>query len=240
MNKLSSIKEARLSKGLTIEQLAAKLKLNTIIIEKIENNEDLPDRFRSYENIFRNTILKSLDLYENSSEVKINPIPEDNTKLILTIFSLVFVSIILISLSFDMYRKYNAKSKLKFIEKDQIYLDVVNIMENFEYEEINHKQFMNKLVLSMTNNYQNIFEISVLDNHSIFYRVTDNKQKTINFGAITSGNPLKLDFNGDFSIDLSNIKFIDKIIANNFIYQIDVDKSYAIKELNINNFFDPK
>ena len=240
MNNSSSIKEARLSKGLSIEHLAAKLNISPMIIEKIENDEDLPDRFKSYEKFFRNSILKSLGLYEYSSFVELNHFPEDNTKLILTIFSLVFVSTILISLSFDMYRKYNAKSKLKFIEKDQIYLDVANIMENFNYEEINHKQFMNKLVLSMTNNLQNIFEISVLDNHSIFYIVTDNKQKTINFGTITSDNPLKLDFNGDFSIDLSNIKFIDKIIANNFIYQIDVDKSYAIKELNINNFLDTK
>ena len=92
----------------------------------------------------------------------------------------------------------------------------------------------------MTNNLQNIFEISVLDNHMIFYIVTDNKQKTINFGTITSGNPLKLDFNGDFSIDLSNIKIIDKIIVNNSIYQIDVDKSYVLKEFNINKFFEPK
>ena len=240
MNKLSSIKEARLSKGLTIEQLAAKLNLDKIIVEKIENNEDLPDKFRPYEGILRNSILKSLDLFENSSDVKLIPIPEDNTKLILTIFSFVFVSTILISLSFDMYRKYNAKSKLKVIEKDQIYLDVLNIMENFDYEEINHKQFMNRLVLSMTKNSQKIFEISVVDNHSIFYRVTDNKQKTINFGTITSGNPLKLDFNGDFSIDLSNIKFIDRIVVNNSIYQIDVDKSYALKEFDINKLIDHK
>ena len=85
---------------------------------------------------------------------------------------------------------------------------------------------------------QNIFQISVLDNHSIFYRVTDNKQKTINFGTITADKPLKLDFNNDFSIDLSNIKYIDKIIVKNSIYQIDADKPYAIKELNINKFFD--
>lgn len=240
MNKLSSIKEVRLSKGLTIEQLATKLKISSVIIEKIENDEDLPERFKSYEKIFRNSILKSLGLYENSSVVELSPIPEDNTKLILTIFSLFLVSTILISLSFDMYKKYNAKSNFKIIEKDKIYLDIENIMSNFHYEEIDHKNFINKLVLSKKSNFQNIFEISVLDNYSIFYRVTDNKQKTINFGTITSDNPLKLDFNDDFSIDLSNIKFIDKIIVNNSIYQIEVDKPYAITELNINKFFESK
>ena len=87
---------------------------------------------------------------------------------------------------------------------------------------------------------KNNFQISVLDNYSIFYRVTDNKQKTINFGTITNDNPLKLDFNNDFSIDLSNIKYIDKIFVKNSIYQVDVDKPYAIKELSLNKFLDPQ
>ena len=113
-------------------------------------------------------------------------------------------------------------------------------MSNFYHVEISHKQFIDKLVLITKSSPQNIFQISVLNNFSIFYRVTDNKQKTINFGAITSNNPLKLDFNDDFSIDLSNIKFIDKIIVNNSIYQIDVDKSYALKKFDINKLIDHK
>ena len=240
MNNLPSIKEARLSKGLSIEYLAAKLKISPMIIEKIENDDDLPDRFKSYEKIFRNSILKSLGLYESSSVVELKSIPEDNTKLILTIFSFILVSTILISLSFDMYKKFNAKSKLKFIEKDQIYLDVENIMSNFHHEVISHNKFINKLLLTKTNSPQNNFQITVLDNYSIFYRVKDNKQKTINFGTITNDNPLKLDFNNDFSIDLSNIKYIDKIIVKNFIYQIDTNKPYAIKELSIDKLFDPQ
>ena len=71
MNKLSSIKEVRLSKGLTIEQLAAKLKINPDIIEKIENKKVLQERFKSYEKIFRNSILKSLGLYESKSVVEL-------------------------------------------------------------------------------------------------------------------------------------------------------------------------
>jgi ribosome-binding protein aMBF1 (putative translation factor) len=43
LNKLLSIKEARLAKGLTINQLAIKLKLSEEIIQKIENNEELPE-----------------------------------------------------------------------------------------------------------------------------------------------------------------------------------------------------
>ncbi len=240
MNKLSSIKEARLAKGLTIGELSIKLNISSIILKKIENNEELPDRFKSYEDVFRKNILKSLGLYTPSSFIDLNPIPEDNTKLILTIFSFLFVSLILLSLSFDMYKKFNFISNLKSIEKDQIYLDTENILFDLEYEEINHYKFMNKLTLSKNNNFDNNFQISVLDNNSIFYRVIDNKQKTINFGTITSDNPLKLDFNGDFFIDLSNIKFIDKIVAKNHIYQLDVDKPYVLKKLNINKFLNSK
>ena len=46
--------------------------------------------------------------------------------------------------------------------------------------------------------------------------------------------------NDDFSIDLSNIKFIDKIFVNNSIYQINVDKSYALKKFDINKLIDHK
>ena len=240
MNKLFSIKEARLKKGLTVNQLAIKLNMNTEIIQKIENNEELPDKFKSYEKIFRNSILKSLGLYENSTVVEVVPIPIDNTKLILTIFFFILVIIILFSLSFDMYKKFNFKSDFNLIEKDQIYLDAVKILSNFNYEEINHDQFINKLVLNNNNNIHNSFELSVLDNYSISYKIIDNIQKTINFGTITSDNPLKLDFNGDFSIDLSNIQFIDKIITNNSIYHINVDRPYVLKEFNINKLSEIK
>jgi len=240
LNKLLSIKEARLAKGLTINQLAIKLKLSEEIIQKIENNEELPNKLRSYEKIFRNSILKSLGLYEHSTVVELAQIPKDNTKLILTIFFFVLMVIVLFSLSFDMYKKFNLQSSLNLIEKDQIYLDAEKILSDFEYEEIDHKQFINKLELSKNNEIQNTFVLTVLDNYSISYKVIDNNQKTINFGTITPDNPLKLDFNGDFSIDLSNIQFIDKIITNNFIYHINVNKSYALKEFNISKLSEIK
>ena len=240
MNKLFSIKEERLKKGLTINQLAIKLKMNAEIIQKIENNEELPDKFKSYEKIFRNSILKSLGLYESSTVVQVVPIPNDYTKLILTIFFFILMIIILISLSFDMYKKFNIKSDFTLIEKDQIYLDAVKILSNFNYDEINHNHFINKLVFNKNNNNHHAFELSVLDNYSISYKVIDNIQKTIIFGTITSDNPLKLDFNGDFSIDLSNIQFIDKIITNNSIYHINVDRPYVLKEFNFNKLSEIK
>ena len=234
MNKSISIKEARLEKGLSIQELAHRLKINSFIIEKIENNEELPKRYKPYEDIFRNSILKLLGLYQISGTVKLNKIPEDNTKLILSIFLLFLICTILFSLSFDMYKKFNSKLNMKFFEKDQTYINIENKLSDFRYDEIDHDHFLNKLVFLKNNNFENFFQISVLDNNTIYYMVSNNDKKTQKFGAITPDNPLYLYFNNDFSIDLSNIKFIDKIVVNNSIYQIDVDKSYALKKFNIN------
>ena len=240
MNKSFSIKEARLEKGLSIEELAHRLKISPLIIKKIENNEELPEKYKSYENIFRNSILKLLGLYEISGTVKLNKIPEDNSKLILTIFSLFLICIFLFSISFDMYKKYNLKPRLKFFEKDQIYLDMENKLSNFRYDEIDHEKFLNKLIFIKNNYFTNYFEISVLDNNTIYYKIYNDDKKTLKFGSITPDNPLYLYFNDDFSIDLSNIKFIDKITVYNSIYQIDVDKSYALKEFNLYKLIEPK
>ena len=234
MNKSFSIKEARLEKGLSIEELAHRLKISPFIIEKIENNEELPEKYKSYEKIFKNSILKLLGLYEVSGTVNINENHGDYTKLILTIFSFSLVCIILFSLSFDIYKKFNLKPSLKIFEKDQIYLDIENKLSNFRYDEIDHERFINEVILLKNNNFYNYFEISVYDNETIYYKVSNNDKKTIKFGIITSDNPLYLYFNDDFSIDLSNIKFIDKIVVNNSTYQINVDKSYALKEFDIN------
>ena len=240
MNKSFSIKEARLEKGLTIEELAHRLKISPFIIKKIENNEELPEKYKSYEKIFRNSILKSFGLYEISGTVKLNKIPEDNTKLVLSIFSFFLICTFLFSISFDMYKKFNSKPSLKFFEKDQTYFDLENKLSKFRYDEIDHEQFLNKLVFIENNNFYNYFEISVLDNNTIYYKVSNNDKKTLKFGTITSNNPLYLYFNYDFSIDLSNIKFIDKIFVNDSIYQIDVDESYALKKFNINKLIDHK
>ncbi len=240
MNKSFSIKEARLKKGLSIEDLAHRLKISPFIIKKIENNEELPEKYKSYERIFRNSILKLLGLYEISDTVKINEIPADNTKLVLSIFFLFLICTILFFLSLDIYKKFNSKPSLKFFEKDQTYLDIENKLSNFRYDEIDHEQFLNKLIFLKKNISHNFFEISVLDNNTIYYRVSNNNQKTQKFGAITRDNPLNLDFNDDFSIDLSNIKLIDKLVINNSIYQIDVDKSYVLKEFDLYKLIDPK
>ena len=240
MNNLSSIKETRLEKGLSIEDLAHRLKISPLIIKKIENNEELPEKYKSYERIFRNSILKFLGLYEVSGTVKLNEIPEDNTKLVLSIFLLFLICTILFSLSLDIYKKFNSKSSLVFFEKDQTYIDIENKLSDFRYDEIDHERFLDKLILLENNNFYNFFEISVLDNNTIYYMVSNNTQKTQKFGAITWDNPLYLYFNDDFSIDLSNINLIDKIVVNNSIYQIDVNKPYALKDFNLYNFIDPK
>ena len=139
-----------------------------------------------------------------------------------------------------MYKKFNSKSVLKFFEKDQTYLDIENKLSNFRYEEIDHEQFLDKLIFLKNNNFYNYFEISVLDNNTIYYKVSNNNKKTLKLGAITPNNPLYLNFNDDFSIDLSNIKLIDKLFVNNSVYQINIDKPYVLKKFDINKLIDHK
>ena len=233
MTNSSSIKEARLEKGLSIEDLAHRLKISPFIIKIIENNDELPKKYKPYEMIFRNSILKFLGLYEISGTVKLNEIRNDNTKLVLSIFSLFLICTILFSLSIDMYKKFNIKSSLKYFEKDQTYIEIEKRFSGFRYDEIDHEQFLDKLILLKNNNFHNFFEISVLDNNTVYYMVSNNNQKTQKFGTITRDNPLYLYFNDDFSIDLSNINLIDKIVVNNSIYKIDVDKPYALNKFSL-------
>ena len=129
---------------------------------------------------------------------------------------------------------------IKIYIKDQIYVDIENKLSNFRYNEIDHERFLNELIYLKSNNFHNYFEISVLDNNAIYYKISYDNKKTLKFGTITPDNPLFLNFNDDFSIDLSNIQFIDKIFVNNSIYQINVDKPYALKKFDINKLIDHK
>ena len=72
------------------------------------------------------------------------------------------------------------KLNMKFFEKDQTYINIENKLSDFRYDEIDHDHFLNKLVFLKNNNFENFFEISVLDNNTIYYMVSNNDKKTQN------------------------------------------------------------
>ena len=71
MLKPSYIKEAREKKGLTIYDVASRLRLNPSIIKNIEEGVDLTGVYASYEISYKKSIYKLLGIKIRNSEKKI-------------------------------------------------------------------------------------------------------------------------------------------------------------------------
>ena len=126
MDKLISIKEARIKKGLSINDLSNALKLDLEIIRLLDDNLKLPKKYRAYESTYIKSIYRYLG-YDIKYKNSISDLPIDYTKLSIIYFLLLLVFVILILLSFNMYNKFNNQISFKEIEKDLIYNDVYDI-----------------------------------------------------------------------------------------------------------------
>ena len=60
MDKLISIKEARIKKGLSINDLSKALKLDIEIIRLLDDNLKLPKKYRSYQSTYKKSIYRYL------------------------------------------------------------------------------------------------------------------------------------------------------------------------------------
>ena len=108
MDKLISIKEARIKKGLSINDLSKALKLDLEIIRLLDDNLKLPKKYRAYQSTYKKSIYRYLG-YEIKYKNSISDIPIDYTKLSIVYFLLLLVFVILILLSF--------KGKSLFLQK---------------------------------------------------------------------------------------------------------------------------
>ena len=211
MEKLISIKEARIKKGLSINDLSKALKLDLEIIRLLDDNLKLPKKYRAYQSTYKKSIYRYLG-YEIKYKSLVSDIPIDHTKFSIIYFLLFLVFIILILLSFNIYNKFNNQISFKEIEKDQVYRDVLNISSQYELNELNHDDFINSLIPLNRANYSQNLSIFAKPNKTIFYKIQNNLKNTLQFGEIIKSNELILDLDNDFFIDLSNINNIDKII----------------------------
>ncbi len=211
MEKLISIKEARIKKGLSIDDLSKALKLDLEIIRLLDDNLKLPKKYRAYQSTYKKSIYRYLG-YEIKYKSLVSDIPIDNTKFSIIYFLLTLVFIILILLSINIYNKFNNQISFKEIEKDQIYRDVLNISSQYELNELSHEDFINSLIPLNRANYSQNLSIFAKPNKTIFYKIQNNMKNTLQFGEIIKSNELILDLDNDFFIDLSNINNIDKII----------------------------
>jgi len=211
LEKLISIKEARIKKGLSIDDLSKALKLDLEIIRLLDDNLKLPKKYRAYQSTYKKSIYRYLG-YEIKYKSLVSDIPIDHTKFSIIYFLLFLVFIILILLSFNIYNKFNNQISFKEIEKDQVYRDILNISSKYELNELSHDDFIDSLIPLNRANYSQNLSIFAKPNKTIFYKIQNNIKNTLQFGEITKSNELILDLDNDFFIDLSNINNIDKII----------------------------
>ena len=224
MDKLISIKEARIKKGLSINDLSKALKLDLEIIRLLDDNLELPRKYRAYQSTYKKSIYRYLG-YEIKHKDSISEIPEDYTKISLTYFLSLLIFTILTLLSFNIYNKFNSQILVKNIEKDHLYLDILNISSKNYLNELSHDEFINSLILMNRTNYSQKLSIFSKPNKTIYYKLQNNNKKTLQFGEILQSKELNIELDDDFFIDLSNIDNIDKIIYRGIEFKL-------IKELN--------
>ncbi len=167
MDKLISIKEARIKKGLSINDLSKALKLDLEIIRLLDDNLKLPKKYRAYQSTYKKSIYRYLG-YEIKYKTSISDIPIDYTKLSIVYFLLILVFIILVLLSFNIYKKFNNQISSKEVEKDQVYRDVLNISSQYELNELSHDDFINSLTPLNRANYSQNLSIFAKPNKTFF------------------------------------------------------------------------
>ena len=232
MNNLISIEQARKAKGVSIDELSKALKIDRSIIKCLEEGLELPKKFKSYQKSYTSSIYRYLGYsVEHSSNLK--AIPEDNTKMILTIFFFLFSFFILISLSINIYSNFNSKISIKIFQKDEIYEEVERHLLSQSLEYIDHKNFLQSLEIKNRVAYNNnvIFEANTLP---IYYKLHHLDNGSIQFGEILPSKSLILDLNDNFLIDISNISYIDKIIYEGVEINLNNKQNLYLKEFNIN------
>ena len=147
MKKLISIKEARIKKGLSINDISKALKLDLEIIRLLDDNLRLPKKYRAYQSTYKKSIYRYLG-YEIKYKNVTNDIPVDYTKISLTYFLLLLIFVILTLLSLNIYDKFNNKNLSDDIEKDQVYLEILNLSSEYDLNELSHDEFINNLIVT--------------------------------------------------------------------------------------------
>ena len=234
MDKLISIKEARIKKGLSINDISKALKLDLEIIRLLDDNLKLPKKYRAYQSTYKKSIYRYLG-YEIKYKSLISDIPIDNTKVSVIYFLLLLAFTILVLLSFNIYNKFNNQISFKEIEKDLVYNDVYKIFNQYDLFELSHNDFLNSLIPLYRVNYSQNLSIFAKPNKTVFYKIQNNIKNTLQFGEITKSNELILNLDNDFFIDLSNINNIDKIIYRGLEIRINKQLNSYLFNFDIKN-----
>jgi hypothetical protein len=231
LKNLISIKEARLKKGLSIAELASSLKLDVKLVQLLDDDAEVPDKYKAYMSSYKRSIFNYLG-YKIHFTNHFQETPYDYSKFLLTSFFLIFSIVILFFSSFNIYNKFNNQILIRNIDKDQVYMDVLNLSSQYDLNELSHDEFINNLILSSRVNYSQKISIFSKSNKTIYYKIQNKNRKTIQFGEIFQSSELNLDLDNDFLIDLSNINNVEKIIYRGI--EIKVSEGLNSYLLNFN------
>ena len=232
MKNLISIKEARLKKGLSISELANSLNLDAKLVQLIDDDAEIPNKFKAYRSSYKRSIYAYLG-YKIPSNNYFQESPYDYSKFLLTSFFLIFSIVILFFSSFNIYNKFNNQIGNKNFEKDKIYEDTLNFVSKNNLENINGKDFIDLLVPLKRTNYSQKFILHTNNLGPIYYKIKYIDKKTIRFGELLQLDKIELDLDNDFLIDLSNIANIDKITYRGIEIKLKNSYQFYLKDFNI-------
>ena len=133
MDKLISIKEARIKKGLSINDLSKALKLDLEIIRLLDDNLKLPKKYRAYQSTYKKSIYRYLG-YEIKYKNSISDIPIDYTKTSI-VFSYKGVKIDDEKI-IDIFKKYNSFYAFTKINKIENFTLSFEMLRNYTYNNI--------------------------------------------------------------------------------------------------------
>ena len=237
MKNLISIKEARKKKGISVNELSRALNLSTSIVELLDEDLELPDKFKFYRQNYQRAIYNYLG-YKVPHSNNFQDIPNDYSKILLTSFFLIFTLIILFFSSYNIYSKYNKKPKIEIFEEDEIYKEINKSLSKKNLVKINHQDFLDLLSVERRIEYSQ--KVAFYSNNlaPIYYKVKNIDKKTIEFGELLQLSKIEFNLNNDFLIDLSNIANIEKIIYQGVEIRLKNNYDFYLKNFNINKLED--
>tara|TARA_B110001452_G_C15140420_1_gene397089 strand:+ start:55 stop:786 length:732 start_codon:yes stop_codon:yes gene_type:complete len=241
--KPSYIKEAREKKGLSIYDVASRLRLNPLIIKNIEEGVDLTGVYASYEISYKKSIYKLLGIKIPKSEKKIYSI-NNNLQILMIIYFIIFFSFSIMTITYYLISNFsnNQTSKL-FINnyrEDDLIILLKSVTKKSELDIIDSRKFLEILYFVEKKYTDNYFYIQFKPNTQSYYKIYFTRDGTEKFGQLNFQNSLLVDKKKEFLIDISDTSSIDFLIFNNAKYKLRDDSRYYLKNFNIKSLYNLK
>jgi len=241
--KPSYIKEAREKKGLSIYEVASKLRLNPSIIKNIEEGVDLTGVYASYEISYKKSIYKLLGIKIHKSEKKIYYM-DNGLQILMILYFIIFFGFSIMTITYYLISNFsnNQTSKL-FINnyrEDDLMVLFKSITKKSELDIIDSRKFLEILYYDQKKYTNTYFYIQLKPNTQSYYKIYFTRDGTEKFGQLNYRNSLLVDKKKEFLIDISDTSSIDFLIFNNAKYKLRDDFRYYLKNFDIKSLYNLK